>query len=339
MGFNISNNSLQETCFTLAIVGVVVSIVAVALRFVAVRRANRKPSWEDWFSVLAVFFFILYVIPLLYLLSVMNGNTKWTKEEVVHIKKAGYSMGPQFCMQQLFAKLSLLFLYYRIFHVKQSFVYCVWFFGIVQVAWSISTYLVHWMECIPARKLWEPTLKGHCINSEDFLAGGETPNSLVDFALIGLAIWMVQSLKVKTTVKIKLFSIFIIGGLAGILGFVKIGYGFSATTKSKVEVLDPIWATVQQTCSVICCCAPVYKPLIPELGFFAQMRSFTSSVFTRSRTRSRGSKAGSHPPQGKMDTDPISVGRIWKPHSNNDWVELDESVSRKTSSTQIIPPV
>lgn len=66
MGFNISNNSLQETCFILAIVGVVVSIVAVALRFVAVRRANRKPSWEDWFSVLAVFFFILYVIPLLY---------------------------------------------------------------------------------------------------------------------------------------------------------------------------------------------------------------------------------------------------------------------------------
>ncbi|TVY94300.1 Satratoxin biosynthesis SC1 cluster protein [Lachnellula willkommii] len=321
MGLNISNNSLQETCFALAIVGVVLSIAATALRFVAVRRANRKPSWEDWFAVLAVFFFILYVIPLLYrkllsylgciltvltaflVLSVMNGNTKWTKEEV-------------------------------------SFIYCVWFSGIVQVAWSISTYMVHWMECMPVRKLWEPTLKGFCINSEDFLAAGETPNSLVDFALIGLAIWMVQSLKVKTTVKLKLFSIFIVGGLAGILGFVKIGYGFSATSKSKVEVLDPIWATVQQTCSVICCCAPVYKPLIPEVGFFAQMRSFTSSVFTRSRTRSRGSKAGTHPPSGKMDTDPISVGRIWKPHSNNDWVELDESSSRKTSSTtQIVPPV
>jgi len=66
MGFDISNNSLQETCFILAIVGVVLAITATALRFVAVRRANRKPSWEDWFAVLATFFFILYVIPLLY---------------------------------------------------------------------------------------------------------------------------------------------------------------------------------------------------------------------------------------------------------------------------------
>lgn len=66
MGFDIANNSLQKTCFILAIVGVVLAITATALRFVAVRRANRKPSWEDWFSVLATFFFILYVIPLLY---------------------------------------------------------------------------------------------------------------------------------------------------------------------------------------------------------------------------------------------------------------------------------
>ena len=122
-------------------------------------------------------------------------------------------MGPQFCMQQLFAKLSLLFLYYRIFHIKRAFIYCVWFLGIVQVTWSIATYLVHFLECIPTQKLWNPTVKGHCINSPAFLAGGETPNSLVDFALIGLAIWMVQSLKVRTSVKLKLCGIFIMGGL------------------------------------------------------------------------------------------------------------------------------
>ena len=132
---------------------------------------------------------------------------------IAHLNQAGYSMGPQFCMQQLFAKMSLLFLYYRIFHVNQAFVYCIYFLGIVQVAWSIATYMVHWLECIPVQKLWEPALKGHCINSPAFLAAGETPNSLVDFAFIGLAIWMVQSLKVRVTVKLKLFTIFIIGGL------------------------------------------------------------------------------------------------------------------------------
>ena len=66
MGFDIAKNNLQETCFILAIVGVVLAIIATVLRFVAVRRANRKPSWDDWFAVLATFFFILYVVPLLY---------------------------------------------------------------------------------------------------------------------------------------------------------------------------------------------------------------------------------------------------------------------------------
>jgi hypothetical protein len=163
----------------------------------------------------------------------MNGKDKWTAEEVVRIKKvhrihtkycfffptrlihvqAGYSMGPQFCMQQLFAKLSILWLYYRLFHVNEAFLYCVWGLGIIQTAWSIATYLVHWLECIPTAKLWEPTLDGYCINSPAFLAAGETPNSLVDFAMIVLAIWMVQSLRIKTAVKIKLFVIFIMGGL------------------------------------------------------------------------------------------------------------------------------
>ncbi|CRG92020.1 hypothetical protein PISL3812_09074 [Talaromyces islandicus] len=337
MGLEISHNHLQETCFILAIIGVVLAITATALRFVSVRLTNRKPSWDDWFSVLATFFFILYVIPLLYLLSVMNGKDKWTAEEVVRIKKAGYSMGPQFCMQQLFAKLSILWLYYRLFSVNEAFLYCVWGLGIIQTAWSIATYLVHWLECIPTAKLWEPTLDGHCINSPAFLAAGETPNSLVDFAMIGLAIWMVQSLRIKTAVKMKLFVIFIMGGLAGVIGFVKIGYGFSATRKTKVEVLDPIWATVQQTCSIICCCAPFYKPLIPEIGLFAKLHSLTTTMFTRSR--SSKSRSNAHDKSSSSDPGSLPGNVIFNSNNNNAWMELDGRSSREGSAAQILPPV
>ncbi|QKX54202.1 uncharacterized protein TRUGW13939_01287 [Talaromyces rugulosus] len=337
MGLEISHSHLQETCFILAIVGAVLAITATALRFLSVRLTNRKPSWDDWFSVLATFFFILYVIPLLYLLSVMNGKDKWTAEEVVRIKKAGYSMGPQFCMQQLFAKLSILWLYYRLFHVNEAFLYCVWGLGITQTAWSVATYLVHWLECIPTAKLWDPTLDGHCIKSPVFLAAGETPNSLVDFAMIALAIWMVQSLRIKTAVKIKLFVIFIMGGLAGVIGFVKIGYGFSATSKSKVEVLDPIWATVQQTCSVICCCAPFYKPLIPEIGFFGKLQSLTSSVLSRSKMSKSRSRSNTHDKSSSSDPSSAPGNSRWNPP--NTWLELDDRSSRKGSTTEILPAV
>ncbi|EED12108.1 conserved hypothetical protein [Talaromyces stipitatus ATCC 10500] len=330
MVLQISNNYLQETCFILAIVGIALSITATALHFVAVRRVKHRPGWEDLFSVLATFFFVLYVIPLLYLLSLMNGNSTWTDEEIVNIKKAGYAMGPQFCMQQLFAKLSILFLYYRLFHVNQRFLYCVQFLGIFQTAWSIATYIAHYLECIPPSKLWKPTIDGHCINSAAFLAGGETPNSLVDFALIALAIWMVQTLRVKTSEKLKLFVIFMIGGLAGVLGFVKIGYGFSAVSKSKIEVLDPIWATVQQTCSVICCCAPFYKPLIPDFGVFRYISSVVS--------KSRSSKSGSNPHPDEMDINPFFWERNRK-HQCDDWIQLDGNNPQKGLSSHTLPPV
>lgn len=122
-------------------------------------------------------------------------------------------MLPQFCLQQLFSKLSLLFLYYRIFYINRPFVRCVYVLGIVQILWSIATYLVHFFECTPPQKLWNPKVPGHCIGSPAFLTGGETPNSLVDFAIIGLGIWVVRPLKMNPSLKIKLFGIFVIGGL------------------------------------------------------------------------------------------------------------------------------
>lgn len=107
---------------------------------------------------------------------------------------------------------------------------------------------------------------------------------------------------------------------AGILGFVKISEGFGATQKSKVELLDPIWAVVQQTCSIICCCAPVYKPIIPNLGFFEKLQSFTTLIFTRS------SKSGSLPVSnegGVVSSKEMSARRkSWK--GTGDWVQLDE---------------
>jgi hypothetical protein len=122
-------------------------------------------------------------------------------------------MAAQFCMQQLFAKLSLLCLYYRLFSVGRAFVRCIYFLGTVQVLWSIATYLVHYFECNPPARLWNKKIPGTCVNSPAFLAAGETPNSLVDFAMVVMAIWIVQSLKMSTAVKLKLSILFSLGGL------------------------------------------------------------------------------------------------------------------------------
>jgi hypothetical protein len=66
MGFDIANNSLQESAFIVTVVATAISISAVVLRFVAVRLSSRKPRWEDLFAVLACLFLIAYVVPFLY---------------------------------------------------------------------------------------------------------------------------------------------------------------------------------------------------------------------------------------------------------------------------------
>lgn len=57
MAFNIFDDSGQGTYLILLIVGTLISIVAIVLRFVATLRSHRKPGLEDWLalSALAVF--------------------------------------------------------------------------------------------------------------------------------------------------------------------------------------------------------------------------------------------------------------------------------------------
>ncbi|PHH61184.1 hypothetical protein CDD81_707 [Ophiocordyceps australis] len=333
MSFDIANNSLQQTAFILTVVAAAVAMAATALRFAATRCAHRKFSWEDWFAVLATLFFVAYAVPFLYILRIMNGRSpmKLSAEEVVKTTKAGYVMAAQFCLQQLFAKLSLLCLYYRLFYIRRAFVRCIYILGALQLIWSIATFMVHWFLCSPPQKLWDKKLPGSCINAPAFLAAGEPPNSLMDFALIAMAIWIVQSLHMTTATKVKLSFLFALGGLAGIMGFVKIGLGFSPMRDERIALLDPIWAVVQQSCAVICCSAPVYKPLMPDLGFLQTLSSFGS--------RSFGGRAGSRnkPASGEMRVSPAPTDSAKARKNPYDWVQLEEhrtsepSLSRTSS--------
>lgn len=92
---------------------------------------------------------------------------------------------------------------------------------------------------------------------------------------------------------------------AGVLGFVKIGQGYSQMSAMAIALYDPLWATIQQGCSVVCCCVPIYKPLIPTLGIFSRLRSFGS------RTLGRRSGSGSSGAQGeKLPLDSLQEAKL-----------------------------
>lgn len=114
----------------------------------------------------------------------------------------------------MFTKLSLLFLYYRLFWVNRCFVRWLYGIGLVQIAWLIVKYTAKWLWCSPVRYTWDKTIPGgKCFDIKPFLAVTEATNSIVDFVMIGLAVWIVQTLQMSTYEKLRLSILFTVGGL------------------------------------------------------------------------------------------------------------------------------
>lgn len=59
------------------------------------------------------------------------------------------------------SKLSLLLLYYRVFRFGY-FKMAAYAIGALVSAWGLVATILAFTTCVPARKLWTPSLPGHC---------------------------------------------------------------------------------------------------------------------------------------------------------------------------------
>lgn len=138
-----------------------------------------------------------------------------------------YSALWAYVWQQLFAKFSIMSLYYRLFHVNRKFSLCIYALMIYHVAWVIAVSVLLSVQCQPLRKFWDPLLPGQCISETTFIAVTESINSFGDFLLVALAMSMVRILQMSKVNRWRLRILFGSGALAGIIGFLKIGLSFN----------------------------------------------------------------------------------------------------------------
>ena len=117
-------------------------------------------------------------------------------------------------LDQCFAKWSICALYYRIFSVNR--VYALWIQSIAAVQFALYVVLVimQSLECRPLHRFWQWWVPGHCIPFSTLLLAIEPLNSLIDFALVILAMAMIHSLRIKTQARWKLRILFGLGGLS-----------------------------------------------------------------------------------------------------------------------------
>jgi hypothetical protein len=243
-------------------------------------------------------------------------------------------MSAQYAPNQYFAKLSLLALYHRLFSVNRTFNRCCQALAILQTLWFIGAYVTKYLLCFPVRRIYDLDADGSCIDIGPFLAATESVNSLIDFAMIGLAIWVINTLQMDSMTKWKLSILFSVGCLSGIVGFVKIG---EAYTSAYANQLSGIWDVVQMATSIICCCAPVYRSVLPRIGLFAALRStFGRSSRTRKTADSSSPSARHNTSAASGETSFMGKGR--PRGSGRDgiedeaWLRLEEDGSRDKGS-------
>ncbi|KAI0413624.1 hypothetical protein F5X98DRAFT_351347 [Xylaria grammica] len=325
MAFMVFNSADQTATFFLCIFTTPICILLTLLRFTTTQRRGRRVGLEDWLALAALIIYLVWVGYALAAVILQNGRNvleagALPKSTTLAIIQAGYVLDAFYVVNQACAKFSILALYYRIFSANRTFV--LWTYGVATVTmlWFISMFIERLLVCNPPAKLWNPDLPGYCVNSQIVIAAAESVNSLLDFVMIGMAIYVVRQLKISASQQLQLSLIFTIGGLAGVIGPIKIAFAYGKIAKDGTNL--PLLIT-QMSTSVICCCVPLHRSFIPEMHFFKSLRSTLFS--SRSKQTEGDSSTGGLGPS--LQT--IGQRSNKKAWSDEDWLPLHENTNTR----------
>ncbi|KAI9164101.1 Endo-1,4-beta-xylanase B [Paramyrothecium foliicola] len=222
MGFAMWRHPTQFAQFIVLIVFTPFGIAVTVLRFVATRRSGRRPGLEDWLAAVAALFFVLCNFGAL--MCKKTRKRSWNQWSMVGLY--------MYFMQALTFKLSVLALYYRIFSVNRAYRVWIWVLAAGQGVLIFLCCVLQSQVCHPFARWFDRTVPGTCKSDGLLIVAAETPNSVIDFAMVALAIMMVRNLQLSAIVKWRLGFLFGLGALVGIVGFIKVAITFSTADVS-----------------------------------------------------------------------------------------------------------
>ena len=116
-------------------------------------------------------------------------------------------------LDQTLSKWSVCALYFRIFNVMNN--YRVWIYSLAaaQGLCYIGLVIMQTLQCRPVNRFWQFWIDGECFPFSWILLVLEIPNSLIDFALVALAMIMIKGIQLKTRSMWKLRFLFGLGSL------------------------------------------------------------------------------------------------------------------------------
>ncbi|RFU78637.1 integral membrane [Trichoderma arundinaceum] len=165
-------------------------------------------------------------------------------------------------------KVSLLLMYYRIFHVPY-FKKMAWAVGGFVMAWVVCITFLFIFICVPVQKLWYPDLPGHCINQVGTWIANASSTIFTDLVILLLPIPQIWKLQLRTTEKMGLTFAFGLGFFVVFASAYRTSVLFTYSNSDPTYTLAPTvgWTVIEVSAGIISACLPT---MLPVLRLFAR---------------------------------------------------------------------
>ena len=168
----------------------------------------------------------------------------------------------------VFAKLSILAFYWRLFSRNNFVRYAVMVITAIVAMWGIAVFLIVVTQCRPIQGFWDKSLTtAVCsVDSYRFFYGNSTPNIITDILLILTPLPAIWALRLELRQKISLSGIFLLGIFVTAVSITRlvvlVNLDITSQDVTWVFRMPQIWTCVELNIAVVCGCLPQLRPLL-----------------------------------------------------------------------------
>ncbi|KAG8157202.1 hypothetical protein KVR01_012910 [Diaporthe batatas] len=255
----------REQVRTLTIVFTVIAVCVVGLRFVS-RQKIKAPFWVDDWLILAALV-LLFGNAAFNFVMVDQGvglhSGRLTLPELQALNKTIVGAEIIYLTGVNAYKISLLFLYYRIFPIKSVRTWS-YVFGGLSTCWNIAGVFAAAFQCTPRVKIWEPWVDGYCINIFLVQLLVSVPSILCDIAILCLPLPHVLRLKTNLTQKVFLVIMFMLGSYVVFTSIYRftVYLGYSPRDIPYTLAVPVAWNVIEISSGIVSSCLPTLGPII-----------------------------------------------------------------------------
>ncbi|KAE8393535.1 hypothetical protein BDV23DRAFT_180596 [Aspergillus alliaceus] len=255
------NNAVVIAVYTLAAIAIILRVIA------RIRIQHATVAADDWLIVAALISVTANLVCTIIGGYYGLGKHVWVVpfDDAITVVRILFAYVLIYVVAIPIIKISIILFYRRIFGMNWAMWICVF----LTLGYFVSCYIAFLVCCQPLSYYWtqyrDPN-GGKCIfNLYPFYIGNAAANVATDAVILIVPIPLVWKLQMRTTQKILVSSIFLLGSFACVASIVRIYFmTFLSKSLDITWIMGDIfiWSSVEPCIGIVCACLPTLQPLL-----------------------------------------------------------------------------